>query len=522
MSSFCFHTLRYVFSIFQWGKSIMGTQGRLFQKSLGHFLFIALLLAGMGLPIQKVAAAPPKNLILMIGDGMGYEMIKASGMYAYGEAGTLSFESLPYHTNVNTLRYDGTITGSSEAATAMATGHKVGPGAVSVNLPGDGKDLKTILEVYKEQGKMTGIITTDYLVGGTPSCFGAHIRDRDMIKAIFDDFLKESRPNVLMGGGGGGAYVYPVNMHNAGYLTIADRWGLALVNTETTERLAGIYGTNARMQFEANTWSFENSYPHLSEMAQTTLNVLDNDPDGFFLMIEGGLIDGSCHNQSLEYAIKETVEFSNTVQTVLNWAQGRDDTLILVTADHETGGPIVEQNNGQGVLPTVTWTTTEHTANPVGLWGIGKNADLISGDMIDNTDIFKIMMGIIPGDINNDDIVDVGDLGILAANYGITEGATRAMGDINNDGAVDVGDLGILAANYGKNTTNMADSMSDNIDYTVDCNKVFSAASESATTTAKRYNVNTNEGASCSDVGLPLIMGLSLMGLMIVKLDIEG
>jgi alkaline phosphatase len=423
------------------------------KKTLNSFFFILLLIAGTYFSVEKVSAAPPKNLILMIGDGMGYEIIKAAGMYANGDPGTLTFESLPYHTNVNTLRYDGTITGSSEAATAMATGHKVGPGAVSVNLPGDGKDLKTILEVYKDQGKMTGIITTDYLVGGTPSCFGAHIRDRDMVKAIYDDFLKESRPNVLMGGGGGGAYVYPVNMHNAGYLTVADRWGLALVNTETTDRLAGIFGTNARMQFETNTWSFQNSYPHLSEMAQTTLNVLDNDPDGFFLMIEGGLIDGACHSNTLDAAVKEVVEFSNTVQTVLNWAQQHEDTLILVTADHETAGPIIEQNNGKGIMPTVTWTSTAHTANPVGLWGIGPYADLIGGEIIDNTEIFNIMMGIVPGDANGDGIVDVGDLGILAANYGMTSGATRTMGDFNGDGLVDTGDLGILAAKYGYGTS---------------------------------------------------------------------
>ncbi len=452
--TFCVSFHYSIFSSFhKEGEFMANLYSGILGKNSCRLLIMWGLIAGLHFSITTVSAAPPKNVILLIGDGMGYEMVKATGMYANGEAGTLSFESLPYHTSVNTLRYDGTITGSSEAASAMATGYKIGPGAVSVALPGDGRDLKSILEYFKDDGKMTGIITTDYLCGATPAAFGAHVPDRDMLKAIYNDLLNESRPNVLMGGGGGGGYVVPSDLHNAGYLTVADRWGLALVDPETTDRLGGTFSTNGPMQFEANTWSFINYIPHLSEMTQKSLNVLDNDPDGFFLMVEGGLIDGASHNNSLLYAIAETVEFFRTVQTVLDWAQGRDDTLILVTADHETGGLTVLENNGQGVLPTVSWASTDHTATPVGLWGIGPYADLVLGEsIIDNTEIFNIMMGIVPGDANGDGIVNVGDLGILASNYGLLEGATRAMGDFNKDGMVDVADLGILAAKYGYGT----------------------------------------------------------------------
>jgi alkaline phosphatase len=467
----------------------------------------------MSFSIMNAEAAPPKNIILMIGDGMGYEIIRGAGMYANGEEGTLSFESLPYHASVKTIRYDGTITGSSEAATALATGYNAGAGVVSVAIPGNKAKLKTILEIFKDAGKMTGLLTTEYLVGATPAAFGAHQEDRDMTKAIYKEFLEVSRPNVLMGGGGSGAYVYPATMNSAGYLTVADRWGLALVDPETTDRLAGIFGSNGRMQFEyGNSWSFENSYPHLSEMVEAALDILDNDPDGFFVMIEGGLIDGACHNNTWGSALAETVEFSNAVQVALNWAQGRDDTLILVTADHETGGPIVTQNNGKGVLPTMTWSSTDHTANDVGLWGIGPNAELIDGTTIDNVEVFYIMMGVMLGDLNEDGEVGVVDLSILAANYGMTSGATRPMGDLSGDRAVDVTDLSILSANYGRTLTGNTGSSEE-------AAQAWESIRASAKETGDETSSEESADSSCGALGLSLIACLAMMGLMTAKFD---
>ena len=107
--------------------------------------------------------------------------------------------------------------------------------------------------------------------------------------------------------------------------------------------------------------------------------MLDDDPDGFFLMVEGGRIDHACHANDLIRSIYETIEFSNSVQTVIDWAAGRNDTLILVTADHETGGLTVLTNNGAGVLPTVTWSGTGgHTAAKVPVYAWGVNAEMVS------------------------------------------------------------------------------------------------------------------------------------------------
>jgi alkaline phosphatase len=116
--------------------------------------------------------------------------------------------------------------------------------------------------------------------------------------------------------------------------------------------VSGQFGsTNLPYEFE---WS--GNLPHLSEMTYIALRILDNDPDGFFLMVEGGLIDKASHNYDyspyrLERTVHETVEFDNAVQEAIDWAAGRTDTLILVTADHETGGLVVLVDNGAGKLP---------------------------------------------------------------------------------------------------------------------------------------------------------------------------
>jgi hypothetical protein len=132
--------------------------------------------------------------------------------------------------------------------------------------------------------------------------------------------------------------------------------------------------------------------PHLSEMTATALDILDKDTDGFFLMVEGGKIDEACHSNDLERAVGEVVEFSNAVQVAIDWviARGETDYLILVAADHETGGLTVLQNNGQYQYPSVSWTTTGHTATNVRVFALGVNSDMISGIM-NNTDMFAVV-----------------------------------------------------------------------------------------------------------------------------------
>jgi alkaline phosphatase len=345
---------------------------------------VALLAVCSFLPAEAVTASPT-NIIFFIGDGMGFEQVAAAGMYHAGSAGTLSFEPFPYRAEMTTHSANLPVTDSAASATAMATGHKVNNGVISMALPGDGTELQTLLEIFRDQGKSTGLVTTTYMTHATPACFGAHEPSRDNYAAIAGDYLYQTTPNVLLGGGGNG--MSGPAAEAAGYTIVSDRSGMQSLDTESITRVSGQFGVG-HMPYE---YDGLGTLPHLSEMTATALAILDNDPDGFFLMVEGGRIDHAGHANDIQRNVTETVEFANAVQVAVDWASGRVDTLILVTADHETGGLTILQNNGIGVLPTVSWATTGHTAAAVPVYAWGQNADLVVG-LMDNTDLFDVAL----------------------------------------------------------------------------------------------------------------------------------
>jgi alkaline phosphatase len=211
---------------------------------------------------------------------------------------------------------------------------------------------------------------------------------------------------VMFGGGGEG--ICESEAKNAGYTVVTDAAGLQRLTAAGGRGRAGLRGGmragggfaggargGARYsgQFGLGHMPYElegvGSLPHLSDMTTAALEILDDDPDGFFLMVEGGRIDHACHSNLNQEMVLETVEFSNAVQKVLDWAAGRDDTLIIVTADHECGGLKVVTDNGKGNFPTATWSSTNHTGVNVPVYALGPNAEMVSG-VIDNTDIFTI------------------------------------------------------------------------------------------------------------------------------------
>lgn len=325
-----------------------------------------------------------KNIILFIGDGMGFEQVKAAGMYEGGAAGTLSFEAFPYRGSTKPLNAEGGVTDSAASATAMATGNKVSNGVISMSIPGNGNPSVTVLELLKAEGKSTGLVTTTFVTHATAAAFGAHEPDRNNYVNIAGDYLRDARPNVLFGGA---KYVTKPAAAAAGYTVVADRAGLQALDTETESMVSGQFGGD-HMPYELDGLG---GLPHLSEMTLAALHILDNDPDGFFLMVEGGRIDHACHANDIERTIRETIEFSRAVAKAVEWGRNRSDVLIIVTADHETGGLQVLANNGMGIVPTVTWGTTGHTASEIPVYGWGAGAASISGSM-EITDIFRILM----------------------------------------------------------------------------------------------------------------------------------
>ncbi len=353
--------------------------------------------------VAPAAAAPPKNVILMIGDGMGPEQVKAAGMYSNGAAGTLNFESFPSQARMMTASANSSVTDSAAGATAIATGVKVNNRVVSVAIPGDGSELPTMLELFKAQGKSTGLVTTTEITHATPATFGAHEADRNNRSQIGQDYLNQTRPNVLFGGTDSGLNATTIN-NDGNYTLVQNRTELGALDTNSESHVAGLFGRGHLPYEYDHDQGTDNGYdtlPHLSEMTNAALDLLDNDPDGFFLMVEGGRIDHAGHTSNSNQTLKtgrnvfETVEFAVAVQKVLDWANLNDpglaNTLIIVTADHETGNlTVTETDPMAGTLPAAVWRSTGHTGVDVPLVATGANSGLISGVM-DNTELLAVV-----------------------------------------------------------------------------------------------------------------------------------
>ncbi len=344
-------------------------------------------------------AKTPKNIILFIGDGMGFDHVKAGGLYLHGAAGTLRFEAFPTKSQMTTASANNAVTDSGASATAMATGQKVNNGVISKQIPGNGADLPTVLEYYKSAGKHTGLVTNADVTDATPAAFGAHAANRNSRAAIAAHYLTQSRPNVVMGAS---LYFSSVSAMSSGYTALTRRAELLALDTENTTFLSGHFRPHSQMEWEAKRSTTAPNEPSLTEMTVSALSVLDNNPNGFFLLVENEGIDVAGHNETnadpnrrLMYLVTEMESFSNAVQAAMDWAAGRDDTLIIVTSDHETGNLNVSAtSNEPGVVPSTsaaTFGSTVHTARAVPVYAWGVSAERAAA-VTDNTGIYTLLM----------------------------------------------------------------------------------------------------------------------------------
>jgi len=362
--------------------------------------------------VVPACTAAPRNVILLIGDGMGYEQVKAAGLYAGGEGVSLAFEKHHVgHMTTHSADRGGPnkgVTDSAAAGTALAAGAKTNNGVIA-RTP-DGEDLTTVLEIFARAGKRTGLVTTCPMTHATPACFAAHLENRHQYDAIAEDYFKRSRPNVLFGAYyKGNKGVDAPQARQAGYDDVTTRQALdAFVRKAGHADDVHVSGqfSSAMMPWEyAGPLSVEKqnrlavrpgatyeTAPHLSEMAGAALRLLAPGREGFFLMIEGGTIDWACHANCIERCVAETVEFAETCRRVLDWARARRDTLVIITADHECGGLKVVRGRGKGEMPEVTWGSGGHTDVPVPVYAVGPGAERLQGE-IDNTALFPVMTG---------------------------------------------------------------------------------------------------------------------------------
>ncbi len=351
-------------------------------------LMAALLLCSVSIFAQE---KKPKNIILFIGDGMGVPQITA-GRTVKGELQLERFRELGL---LITHSADSYLTDSAAGATALATGVKTYNGAIGVDM--DKKPLKTVLEYAEQAGKATGLVSTSSITHATPASFAAHVDSRKKDNEIAES-MSRSGVDVLIGGGLG--YFLPKSAKDSkrdDELDLLARLAKPEQVVRTAEALRAYSGKDKLIALLAtkHMGKADERPVTLAEMTRKAIDILSQDEDGFFLMVEGSQIDWGGHANDSEYIIMEMIDFDAAVGTGLDFAESNGETLVIVTADHETGGFALEKGSvDEHKLEKGDFTTNYHTAEMVPLFAAGPSAHLLTG-IHQNTHVGKIMISLI-------------------------------------------------------------------------------------------------------------------------------
>jgi len=319
------------------------------------------------------------NIIFMIGDGMGLSQISA-GMYS--NKNTSSLEEMEYIGLSKTHSYNQLVTDSAASGTAMACGEKTYNGVVGINPKN--KKLESILEYCNSIDFSTALIATSSIVHATPASFYANVNSRRQ----YDDIALQLRYNSVNYFIGGGRKHFNRRADKKNLIEEMESEGYEIVNNLDSY----IKSTKDKLGFF--TYSDEpppiNSgrKPDLASLVESTLNKLKDDGKPFFLMVEGSQIDWGGHANELAYILSEFKDFNNAISSALKFAKNDKNTLIVVTADHETGGLALKKGNVKKGTVVGDFTTIGHSGTMVPVFSFGPSSDLFKG-IYENTAIFS-------------------------------------------------------------------------------------------------------------------------------------
>lgn len=340
--------------------------------------------------------ARAKNIILLIGDGMGCVQRDAARLFARAP---LVMDALPVHGSIATscADPDGNVTDSAAAATAIATGVKTRNGAIGVDP--EGRPVETVLERAKAAGKATGLITTCNVTDATPAAFAAHVASRVDQREIARQFIEDTGVDLILGGGR--TWWEPVSSDDPDLMRRARNLGYevagtvdALRSSEALRLLGLLTETELFHQDPPEAARYDPPVP-LWELTQTAIRKLSQNRAGFFLMVEEAAIDRMGHRNLGPLTIKAVHELDRAVRVAREFAEEDGETLVIVTADHECGGLALDgypDGPFDGDLATLLrWATTGHTEADVPLTAMGPHARRLAGHH-DNTEVFAAMV----------------------------------------------------------------------------------------------------------------------------------
>ncbi|MBO7300681.1 MAG: alkaline phosphatase [Tidjanibacter sp.] len=329
---------------------------------------------------QPAKGKQPKNIIFMIGDGMGLEHIATAWV---ANRGTLNMEKMPYVGLQRTYCLDWLVTDSAAAGTALATGEKTNKGQIATTP--EGEDLQSMFVKAQEVGKRTGVVVVCRLNDATPATFCCHDMNRDEAESITADYL-ECGVDFIAGGGMNywrdertdGRDIF-AEIGEKGYntydtaeaLMTAEELPVAavLAPLELPSALSGERGDMFR------------------NMTSKALDLLNEDnKEGFVMMIEGSCIDDWLHANRVDAAVEEILDFDRVVGDVLKWAEKDGETLVVVTADHNTGAMTLLAGNIAEGSVVVDFANTGHNGAMVPFFAYGAGAEVFDG-VIENSEL---------------------------------------------------------------------------------------------------------------------------------------
>lgn len=399
----------------------------------------------------SVYASQIKNVIFLIPDGAGmnsFDMsndVKQAGGFADGiyvnrtpvAKGEMFMKD--YFAGLSTTHtIIGETTDSAAAATALSTGTKTTGTYLGVDYRG--RPLATILEGAQNKGMSTGLVITQEWMAATPAGFSSHVMGRHDYKNIYEQ-MENQKIDVVLGAGYGAVSDYATikNAEDRGYTIINNRDELLAV--KPGDKIWGNIFSDAS-PYDIN---LAKGDPTLAEMTSAAIKALSDNENGFFLMVEGSCVDTGAHANHAVVTVSEYLAFDEAFKVAVEFAKTRNDTIVIATPDHDTGKPlyqklVAEGNNDavidmirNGIVPdasSLTWTSTGHTIDPVGVWvylpeGVDTIEGLnpVTGDcsetrenyLIDNTDFAPYIENLLDIDLDalSDELfVDVTDIGV--------------------------------------------------------------------------------------------------------------
>lgn len=333
-----------------------------------NILFISILVL---ISTTMVFAKKPRNVIFMIGDGMGIAHIYA-GMIANGNK--LNLEKCTYSGFSKTYSANNFTTDSGAGGTALACGVKTNN--YMIGMTPDSVAAESILELAKKNQFSTGVVVACAVTHATPASFVAHQPNRNLYEEIATDYLK-SDIDVFIGGG---KKYFNDRTDNRDLIKELEAKNYKIA-TSMNDITATDSGKLAGLLFEDQNPAMPERGNMLAESTLSAIKILDNNKKGFVLMVEGSQIDWASHDNNADQIVKEMIDFDSTIGKVLEYAEKDRNTLVIVTADHETGGMALPAGSIEKGEFNALFTTKSHSGVPVPVFAFGPGAENFTGFM---------------------------------------------------------------------------------------------------------------------------------------------